>query len=78
MIPAPTATAGFRSPRKRATGNQRRFTLLISIGLAALSGGIILGLAVGSHPVEPAVVLDAVFTFDPTNNDHVIVIQSRL
>jgi iron complex transport system permease protein len=36
------------------------------------------GLAVGSHPIEPAAVVEAIVAYDPTDGDHTIVVASRI
>lgn len=65
--------AGVRRP---ALG--RRAVALLSAATAATVVMAIIGLGLGSHPVPPATVVEAVFAYDPTRNDHLVVIASRL
>ncbi len=60
------------------TATRRRFVLLVTGALAVLAVVGVLGLGIGSHPVPPADVLDALLHYDPTNNDHLLVVASRL
>lgn len=59
-----------------------RRTALRLAGLAALGGllvlACVLSLAVGARPVAPAIVLDALFHYDPTISDHLVVHDLRL
>jgi iron complex transport system permease protein len=38
----------------------------------------ILGLGLGSHPIDPATVVQALTAFDPSRDEHLIVVTSRL
>jgi iron complex transport system permease protein len=52
------------------------------VGVVVLLGGLFLAvmasLAIGSKPIPAAAVLDAVWSFDPANTDHLIVRDLRL
>jgi iron complex transport system permease protein len=49
------------------------------LGLAALLGAaIILSLAIGARPIPPQSVIDALFAFDASSNEHLIVRDLRL
>jgi len=56
----------------------RRFTVLVLGSLVVLVMAGVGGLAIGSHPIELPVVIDALTAYDPTDTDQVIVIASRL
>ena len=70
------APAGTPSPR-RATARGRT-TVLIVATAATLAITAVLALGLGSHPVAPGTVVSALLDYDPANNDHLIVVQSRL
>lgn len=52
--------------------------MLILGSLAVLVVAGIGGLAIGSHPVPVSSVVEALTDYDPTNNDHLIVVKSRV
>ncbi|ACZ30481.1 transport system permease protein [Xylanimonas cellulosilytica DSM 15894] len=55
-----------------------RFTALAAGCVAVILGGAVLGMAIGSHPVPAAIVVDALLHHDPANDAHLIVVHSRL
>ncbi|MGB4778075.1 iron chelate uptake ABC transporter family permease subunit, partial [Microbacterium sp.] len=71
-----------REPRpaalRRRAGAFRRFAVLAAACLSVIMVCGIGGLALGSHPIPVATVIDALTGFDPANNDHVVVIHSRI
>lgn len=38
----------------------------------------VLGLGLGSNRIDPATVVSAIFAYDPSNNDHLVVVLSRV
>lgn len=50
--------------------------LLAFVGLLLVA--VILSLGVGARPIAPAAVIDALFNFDATSNDHLVVRDLRL
>ncbi|WP_137845961.1 iron ABC transporter permease [Microbacterium sp. 2FI] len=46
--------------------------------IALLVVAVLLSLGVGARPIVPATVLDALLRFDPSDNDHVVVVTQRL
>jgi len=50
----------------------------LTVFAVALGATIVLSLFVGSKAIPPATVLDALFRFDPSNNDHLFVREDRL
>lgn len=56
----------------------RRTALVVLLGAVAVAVAAVAGLAVGSHPISPGVVIDALAHFDPAINDHLIVVRARL
>src|SRR5699024_948928 len=67
-------TGGGRNARQAA----RRFGVLVLGSLVVLVVAGVGGLAIGSHPIELPVVIDALTAYDPGDTEHVIVIASRL
>ncbi|MFF7291764.1 FecCD family ABC transporter permease [Microbacterium sp. NPDC008134] len=65
------------APPRRPAVARRAVPLLIGAGAATVIVAII-GFGVGSHPIAPAQVFEAVTAYDPTRNDHLVVIASRL
>lgn len=79
--PAPDAPA--RSPRRtaallRSTGAFRRFSLLVALSLVAIVVAGVLGMTIGSHAMPAGTAIDALLHYDPGNDDHRIVVLSRL
>lgn len=65
------------SARPRAAGSVR--FIVVVVGAVALAMvAIVLSLGVGARPVAPSVVLDALANYDPSNNDHVVVVTQRV
>ncbi len=64
-------------PAAALAGKRRGAVVILSVLLLTVVVSV-LGLGVGSHPVEPGIALQAVFAYDPTQNEHLIVISSRL
>ncbi|MET0296015.1 MAG: iron ABC transporter permease [Microbacterium sp.] len=67
--PAPVA--------RRAPGATRFTVVLVAVSLLAVIA-VVLSLGVGARPIAPATVLDALLHFDPSDNDHVVVITQRV
>lgn len=55
-----------------------RTTVLVLGSAAVLVTASILGLAVGSRSIEPSVVIEALTHYDPTDDEHLVVVVSRL
>jgi len=65
------------SARPRTAGSVR--FIVVFVGAVALAMvAIVLSLGVGARPVAPSVVLDALVNYDPSNNDHVVVVTQRI
>ncbi len=58
--------------------NAARAGLLVGLAVVALAVAGVGGLAIGSHPVPLGTTIDAIFHYDPTNSDHLIVVKSRV
>ena len=56
----------------------RRTAALLAGSAAVLGAAAVLGLGLGSHAVQPAHVVDALVAYDPGDDEHLIVVQSRL
>ncbi len=65
------------SARPRTAGSVR-FTVVLVGAVALAMLAIVLSLGVGARPVAPSVVIDALVNYDPTNNDHVVVVTQRI
>lgn len=76
MIAVDTAS-GVSGATRRRSPRSRAATLLTVTVLVAL-GAAVLGLGLGSHGIDPATVVEALTAYDPTNNDHLVVVASRL
>ncbi|MFF8818114.1 FecCD family ABC transporter permease [Leucobacter sp. NPDC015123] len=63
------------SPRRSAAS---RTAVLVAASALALAATAILGIGLGSNPIPPARVVEALVTYDPTHNDHLVVVLSRL
>ncbi|WP_307866391.1 FecCD family ABC transporter permease [Leucobacter chromiisoli] len=55
-----------------------RFVTVATASLVVLAVATVLSLGLGSHPVAPGAVVDALLRFDPSDDDHLIVVSSRL
>ncbi len=75
---APTSPRRSPSASSGRTGSARRAVLLIGAGLAVIVLAGAAGIILGSHRIEPAVVIQALTAPDPTNSDHVVVLHSRI
>ncbi|WP_404432643.1 iron ABC transporter permease [Microbacterium lacus] len=65
------------SARPRSAGSVR--FVVVFVGAVALAMvAIVLSLGVGARPVAPSVVLDALVNYNPSNNDHVVVVTQRI
>jgi iron complex transport system permease protein len=67
------------APLRSATAARQvalAFGLLVAIGLLVLVA--LLSIAVGAKSIPLATVIDALFDYDPTNNDHLIVRSLRV
>lgn len=65
------------SARPRSTGSVR-FALIMVGAIMLAVVAVVLSLGVGARPVAPATVLEALVNFDPSNNDHVVVVTQRI
>lgn len=61
---------------KEIKNDQRR--LWLTTGMALLFVASCFSTFVGTHYISPAVTLDAIFSFDPTNSDHLLVVHLRI
>ena len=74
--PSGTAPA---SPTSRTRRSPRgRTAAMLGGGVALLITASVLGLGLGSHSVPPGTVVQALVAYDPSNDAHLIVVQSRL
>lgn len=71
---APVATGRGGAARRRPA---RGAALLLLAAAGALVAAV-LGLGLGSHRIDPATVVQALTAYDPSVNDHLIVVVSRL
>lgn len=69
-------------PRARATPAPERLVgrtaLALLLGAGAVLATTVIGLGLGSHPISPGTVIAAISHYDPTVDDHLIVVRSRL
>lgn len=56
----------------------RRTAAVMVVTLLLLFVAAVAGLGFGSNPIAPSVVIEAIFSYDPSNNDHLVIVQSRL
>jgi iron complex transport system permease protein len=66
-----------RDTRRVRTGGART-AWVSAAAIVLLIVAVLLSLGVGARPIPPSTVLDALFRFDPTDNDHVVVITQRV
>lgn len=66
--------------RTRGSGSApARRALLLLVGAAVFTVvAAVAGIGLGSHPVSPATILRALVDYDPAQDDHLIVMESRL
>lgn len=78
-MPMATESAGDgRTPVFSHRGAALRTILVVIAGMGIVVITAVVGLGLGSHYVSPRTVLSALVSFDPTINDHLIVVRSRL
>ncbi|GGM43291.1 FecCD family ABC transporter permease [Microbacterium saperdae] len=65
------------APLRHPAVARRAIALLLGAGATTVLLAVV-GFGVGSHPISPAQVLDALTAYDPTRNEHVIVMASRV
>lgn len=68
--------AGVVPSVNQARDNQRR--LWLWAGLVLLCVVACLSIFIGTHTISPAVTLAAIFSFDPSNSDHLLVMHLRI
>ncbi|MCC4909222.1 iron ABC transporter permease [Microbacterium sp. cx-59] len=74
-----TTSTNQDSTRATRSSSGRRGTLLwVMVAIGALFVVSILSLVVGASSIDPATVVRAIVSYDPTNTDHLIVIEKRL
>ena len=56
----------------------RQRKLWLTIVMALLFATSCLSLFIGTHYIDPSVTLEALFSFDPTNSDHLLVVHLRI
>ncbi|MDN3496705.1 iron ABC transporter permease [Planococcus sp. APC 4015] len=62
---------------RRAPGSARFATVLVIVtGVAVVA--VVLSLGVGARPIAPGTVVEAFLRFDPSDNDHVVVMTQRV
>lgn len=61
----------------KETRNSRR-KLWLTLGMVLLCIVSCISLFIGTHTIDPNVTLDALFSFDPTNSDHLLVVHLRV
>lgn len=64
--------------RRAGPATARRTVLLIAGSGAVLAITAVLGLGLGSLHIDPATVVSALTDYDPANDAHLVVVQSRL
>lgn len=78
MTSAPILLAGRDTTDVRGPILRRRAVWLLVGSTAATVVVAILGLGIGSHPITPATVVEALFAYDPSQDEHLLVVASRL
>lgn len=63
--------------RRRPAVARRAIVLLLGAGAATIVVSVI-GFGIGSHPITPDQVVQALTEYDPAKNEHLIVMASRL
>lgn len=71
-----TAIAHPAETYKEARDSKRRFWIFI--GLALLVVASCISVFIGTHTVAPSVTIDAIFSFDQSNSDHLLVHHLRI
>ena len=70
--------AGTGRATSRRPARRRRLVIGLATLLVALAAVCALSLAVGANALPLSVVVDALTSYDPTNPDHLVVIEKRL
>lgn len=74
------ATVATRSAReiipRRSTA--AKYALLLSASALTLAATAIVGIGLGSNSIAPRTVVEALVAYDPANNDHLVIVLSRL
>ncbi|ALJ19172.1 FecCD family ABC transporter permease [Microbacterium sp. No. 7] len=73
-----TAPAGRDDTAAVRPAPGRRALLLMAAAAVVTVVAAVVGLGVGSHPVPVATVVEALLAFDPSQNDHLVIVASRL
>ncbi|GAA2180119.1 iron chelate uptake ABC transporter family permease subunit [Brooklawnia cerclae] len=55
-----------------------RFAVVVGVSLGVIALSALAGIGLGSHPIPAATVVEALIDYDPANNDHIVVVQSRV
>ena len=74
--PATLAERGRATTARPALG--RRAVLLMVAAVTVTLAASVLGLGLGAHPVAPATSVEALTSFDPSQDDHLVIVASRL
>lgn len=61
-----------------ASARTRRARVVLAAAIVLLLVSVVLSLAVGARPIAPATVLDALFSPDPSNADHTVLLTQRI
>ncbi|GAA1612547.1 iron ABC transporter permease [Leucobacter chromiireducens] len=75
---APVTRASDAGPVRPIAAPARRTAVLLGGSGAVLLVTAVLGLGLGSLRIDPATVVAALTAYDPTNDAHLVVVQSRL
>jgi iron complex transport system permease protein len=73
-----TVRAESGAARVRRPAPVRRTAALIAVAGIALAVSAVLGLGLGSNRIDPATVVAALTAYDPSDDAHLVVVQSRL
>jgi iron complex transport system permease protein len=61
-----------------ASARTRRARVVLAAAIVLLLVSVVLSLGVGARPIAPATVLDALFSPDPSNADHTVLLTQRI
>jgi iron complex transport system permease protein len=61
-----------------ASARTRRARVVFAAAIVLLLVSVVLSLGVGARPIAPATVLDALFSPDPSNADHTVLLTQRI
>ncbi|MEZ8286571.1 ABC transporter permease [Vibrio splendidus] len=73
-----TSIVGPAEAFEQIRNGQRQRRRWLMAGIVLLFFASCFSLFIGTHYISPVVTLDAIFSFDPTNNDHLLVVHLRI